>query len=100
MRPLISSQMTLLEKFGNHVDSTRGYFTHDGFNFVSGGLVGNSGDIVVDSVINPVEVIGIADGNGKIIPSNALGDKDIEKIQKANHMLRNNWKNGGSVSRS
>ena len=38
-----------------------------GIPVVSGGYVGNMGDVVVDSILSPTEVIGIADGRGSIM---------------------------------
>jgi hypothetical protein len=34
------------------------------FDLVSGGVIGNSGDVIVDQVIKPTQVVGIADGLG------------------------------------
>lgn len=34
---------------------------------VSGGYIGDRGDVVVDSILHPTEVIGIADGKGRIM---------------------------------
>ena len=34
---------------------------------ISGGYVGELGDVVVDSIVKPTEVIGIADGKGSIL---------------------------------
>ena len=38
----------------------------EGYNVVSGGLVGKRGEIVVDSISGPTRVIGVAQGNGKV----------------------------------
>lgn len=38
-----------------------------GIPVVSGGYIGDTGDVVVDSILNPTEVIGIADGKGNIM---------------------------------
>ena len=35
--------------------------------FVAGGMMGQRGDIVVDSIVNPKEVYGIADGAGDFL---------------------------------
>lgn len=38
-----------------------------GIRVVSGGVIGKRGDIVLDSVINPTRIIGVADGKGGLI---------------------------------
>ncbi|MFC1941568.1 B12-binding domain-containing radical SAM protein, partial [Chloroflexota bacterium] len=83
MRPLLSSQMSLLEKFGKYIAESKGYFVLEGYNFVSGGIIGKKGDIVVDSIKHPQTILGIADGRGKIIRPNELSSMNIKKIQIA-----------------
>ena len=39
----------------------------EGIPVVSGGYIGDMGDVVVDSILSPTEVIGIADGRGSIM---------------------------------
>ncbi|MED1203454.1 NAD(P)-binding domain-containing protein [Heyndrickxia acidicola] len=54
----------------NEVDSfficIMGRKTLDGVDFVSGGIIGNAGDIIVDRINNPTQIIGIADGYGGV----------------------------------
>jgi len=38
-----------------------------GIPVVSGGYIGEKGDVVVDSILNPTQVIGVADGRGSIM---------------------------------
>jgi 4-hydroxy-2-oxovalerate aldolase len=51
---------------------------------VSGGYIGDIGDVVVDSILNPTEVIGIADGKGRIMydKEEAFSDR-IRKVELA-----------------
>ena len=90
MRPLLSTQMLLLEKFEDHISTTMGSLVSGGYRFISGGIVGRHGDIVVDSVRTPKRIIGMADGKGKLVRPSELTQKDIIKMQKAESILRNN----------
>ena len=94
MRPLLSSQMWLLEKFENYITSSKGCIVSEGYRFISGGLIGKNGDVVVDSIKNPTRIIGIADGKGKILRPEQLMKADIEKITKANTVLAKMTSNG------
>ena len=51
-----------------------------GIPVVSGGYIGDTGDVVVDSILNPTEVIGIADGRGNIMYDKA--EKFSDRIKK------------------
>lgn len=48
---------------------------------VSGGKIGSWGTVVVDSVIHPTKVIGIADGNGGLLKDVSKHREKIEKIR-------------------
>ncbi|MET1248473.1 hypothetical protein ABWW58_06775 [Sporolactobacillus sp. STCC-11] len=37
-----------------------------GYDLVSGGVIGNNGDVIVDQVIKPTQVVGVADGLGGV----------------------------------
>ncbi len=45
----------------------------DGFKLVAGGVMGEKGDIVVDSISNPVRILGVADGKGGLLNVNRSG---------------------------
>lgn len=55
-------------------DSYRRYREHagrrrfNGFDVVAGGIVGEAGDIVVDSISTPTTILGKADGRGGLLP--------------------------------
>jgi hypothetical protein len=54
-----------------------------GISMVSGGCIGYCGSVVIDSIINPTRVIGIADGLGGVLPpeeEHAYSDS-LEKIR-------------------
>ena len=53
-------------------------------NIVSGGYFGRRGDIVVDSIGNPIRVLGVAQGNGLLKPVLSAADKDnITRLKKS-----------------
>lgn len=61
--PFVISSILYTEKFMNE---TAGRIARDGKYYVAGGVIGEKGDIVVDSIHNPSRIIGIADGKGGI----------------------------------
>lgn len=48
---------------------------------VAGGVLGRRGDIVLDSIINPTMVIGVADGKGGLLNQNEIS-AFIDRIKK------------------
>jgi len=48
---------------------------------VAGGLVGQMGDVVVDSVTNPSRVVGIADGKGHVLYHDTVFRERIETVE-------------------
>jgi len=52
----------------------------DGIPVVAGGVVGAPGTVIVDSINNPVQAIGIADGSGKVLYDPA-GDEERRKLE-------------------
>jgi 4-hydroxy-2-oxovalerate aldolase len=52
-----------------------------GFPVVAGGLVGALGDVVVDSISNPTRVVGVADGQGRLLTSPAGYEDRVERIE-------------------
>lgn len=56
-----------------------------GIPVVAGGIIGNKGDLIVDSISNPSRVIGVADGLGKLIEDPKESEKYnilIEAVEK------------------
>ena len=62
----------------------------EGITFVAGGLIGKLGDIVVDSITEPNQVIGIADGKGGLLLDTGSYQKDADKIRE--YLLLNRLK--------
>ena len=58
----------------------------DGVHIVAGGLYGQYGDIIVDSIHQPSCVIGVSNGDGTVKYN--LSQEEIEKI----HKLERNFK--------
>lgn len=57
-----------------------------GFSLVSGGVIGNSGDIIVDDAADPREVIGVAKGNGLVL-AGAEKDAFRDRIETVMDMI-------------
>jgi hypothetical protein len=57
----------------------------DGVPVVAGGIVGPPGTVIVDSIANPAQVIGIADGTGKVrySPENEEERERLRRVTKA-----------------
>jgi len=47
------------------------------FLMISGGILGKRGDIIVDDVDNPTEILSIADGKGDVVPD--VGDREFQE---------------------
>jgi hypothetical protein len=56
----------------------------DGVAVVAGGLVGRAGDVVVDSMTNPMRVLGVATGDGGVnyAPAPELAER-VTRVQRA-----------------
>lgn len=54
------------------------------FSIISGGFLGNSGDIIVDNVSHPTRILGIANGSGDVIPEDqwTVFKENIKQVQK------------------
>ena len=56
----------------------------ENFQIIAGGLYGNYGDIVVDSIKHPTQIIGVADGKGGVLnlkPSHKFFPR-LKKVKK------------------
>ncbi|WP_370222586.1 NAD(P)-binding domain-containing protein [Cytobacillus sp.] len=74
--------MDYTEKFFREV---QGKSSIEEIKLVSGGIIGNEGDIIVDSIKSPTQVIGIANGLGgtkEIGKYNLTDIKNLEMVQK------------------
>ena len=77
MRAGLSGEITNVLETMELVDKIMGIDNYKGAKVVAGGVLGRKGDIVVDSILAPTKVIGVADGKGGL-----LEEEKIEKYQK------------------
>jgi 4-hydroxy 2-oxovalerate aldolase len=63
-----------------------------GIRVVSNGLVGQAGDLVVDSVSAPTKVIGVADGRGLLLPLEAYDSADFRRVQQVREFITSSFK--------
>ena len=72
----------------NFINSIQGKKSMGKFKIVSGGIIGKIGDIVVDNILNPNEIIGIADGKGGFY-------KKMKRLvdAKNSHPIMKEWDN-------
>lgn len=73
--------------FSRHADSEI-----SGIRVVSNGLVGQAGDLVVDSVSAPTKVIGVADGRGLLLPLEAYDSIDFQRVQRVREFITSSLK--------
>ena len=83
MRAMIASEIHLGLSFRNFADGSVGRKVIEGIEFVSGGVVGRPGAVVVDSVHTPKKVLGFADGRGTFTPFSDMGSKDMGRLMQA-----------------
>lgn len=53
----------------------------DGFNIVSGGIIGEKGDIIVDNVRKPSRIIGVSNGTGGVV-KNIIHNKNADIVKR------------------
>lgn len=74
------SELTLVSN--NFINLIQGKKTMGKFKIVSGGIIGNIGDIVVDNISNPNQIIGIADGKGGLLKNKKNFEKNLLFVSK------------------
>lgn len=81
MRAGLSGEIiTALETRGL-IEDIAGKGEINGVTVVAGGFIGKRGDVVVDSISNPVKIVGIANGKGGLI-------KDFEELKKYKECIK------------
>lgn len=80
MRAGLSGEVVNVLETDEVVEKNAGYKKIAGVPVVAGGLVGEKGDVVVDSISNPTRVIGIADGTGRLLEK--IGPNEKAKIKR------------------
>ncbi len=66
----------------------KGERTLNTVHIVSGGIIGQNGDIIVDRIVKPQRVIGAANGIGGVKRKEELTHEDIEKIRLVNEAIK------------
>jgi 4-hydroxy-2-oxovalerate aldolase len=70
-------------------DSALGWDTLDGVPVVAGGAIGDAGVVIIDSIRNPTRVIGVADGNGSLLPHYTPADAErVRQVTEAIYRQR------------
>jgi len=82
MRPALSGEMSTILSTRDLIDKIMGRKEIAGIPIVAGGVIGNKGDVVVDSISNPSKVVGIADGCGHVIYGAKMYQDKIKKVQQ------------------
>jgi len=90
IRSLILSELYLAEHYEKQTHNSRGKKMLGKCTLVSGGVVGEEGDIVVDNVNNIRRVFGVADGVGKIKGHNDLTGQDKFNLGQLIRQVENN----------
>lgn len=81
MRSVLMGKVYELLNVDYHVSTIMGRKPFAGVNIVAGGVVGQKGDVVVDSVSDPSRVIGVADGKGGVIYDNKRYQPQVDKVR-------------------
>jgi len=82
---LVSEVISLLDA-QELTDNVMGRSTINSISVVAGGLWGNNGDVVVNVIKDPTQVIGIANGDGTIKAK--LSEVDLHKLEIVKRALR------------
>ena len=82
MRAALAGEIVTLMSTGRITAQLMGSTTIAGIHVVGGGIIGQLGDVVVDSATNPSRVIGIADGKGKIMFDSAEYSERIDTVER------------------
>lgn len=87
MWPVLSGILLALHETHLVKEELRGKATYDDITVISGGLVGRKGDIVVDNYKQPSHILGVADGEGRVLTEY---DSDTDsKVQRLMGLIYN-----------
>lgn len=87
MRTLIAQEVTLGLKYQRFMDAHVGQSFLDDIPIASGGFVAEKGTVIVDSVTVPKQIIGIANGYGRVLEKNELDADQRKTLIKAISIL-------------
>jgi len=71
----------------NFYVNVRGERFFDNIRLIAGGIIGNRGDIIVDRIQQPSQIIGIANGVGGVLASKDYSTKDKIRLERAQDFL-------------
>ncbi|MCM3790369.1 hypothetical protein M3221_18500 [Domibacillus indicus] len=77
----------LLKYIQNFYENVQGEAIFCGVKAVAGGVMGKEGDIVLDQIRNPKQIVGIANGIGGLKPENMYTDIEKQNLQKLRDWL-------------
>lgn len=85
-RPALASEVVSIIDAQNLTENIMGRGQVNNVTVIAGGFWGRVGDVVVNSIKNPTQVIGIADGKGGI--KNQLNSSDVNALNVVKDSLR------------
>lgn len=87
-------RLGLLYQFLMEMGDTRRFLSEiygksviNGFSIVSGGFMGKEGDVIVDQIHQPSQIIGIADGMGGLKESTQFTSREQEALKTINNSM-------------
>jgi len=81
MRAGLSGEIITALETKELIENVAGKGEINGVTVVAGGFIGKRGDVVVDSISNPIRIVGIANGIGGII-------KDVEELKRHEESIK------------
>ncbi|HYR58595.1 MAG TPA: hypothetical protein VEO95_08205, partial [Chthoniobacteraceae bacterium] len=76
MRPGLTAEIANILETAELIASAMGRGEIAGVPVVAGGFIGRRGDVVVDAIVRPSRVIGVADGRGHLLNGDGAGEFD------------------------
>ncbi len=86
IRPGFEGQVAMLLEMERQLQASTGRATLGGVNIVSGGLLGRTGEFVVDSVHEPTVIYGLADGCGDLVRD--LSVEQLKQLRSLRNLIR------------
>jgi 4-hydroxy-2-oxovalerate aldolase len=87
MRAALQAEILRATDARQRATRTAGLAVYEGIPLVSGGVLAPRGTIVVDSVVSPRVVHGVADGRGALINAHDLDVETMDRLRRAEDVL-------------
>ena len=81
MRTVMQAEMLIAREMHDLSDYGRGAGVMDGVAVAAGGMIAPRGTVIIDSLLAPSRVFGMADGRGLLIDSDALSHDEQQAVQ-------------------